>query len=222
MLRPSEEIKKDVVDQLYWDNRVDASDVTVQVDGSHVELHGTVPSLLARQSAETDTWTVRGVTDVTNEINVEFGEPIPAIEDAELHVRRIIDWNPDLRNQEIEVSTSDSLVILEGTVDAYWKKLRAETIALDVLGVSGVENRISVVPTQSILDDTLATNVTSALRRNIGVDERNIDVAVQNGIVTLSGTVATRSERNAAYESALFTVGVREVQDFLRVTGQRP
>lgn len=221
MLRPSEEIKKDVVDQLYWDNRVDASDVSVAVDGSHVRLEGSVPSLIARRSAETDSWAVRGVTDVSNQISVEFGEPVPPVEDAELHVRRMIEWNPDLRNEGIEVSSSDSLIVLDGTVDSYWKKLHAETIALDVLGVSGVENRLQVVPSQSILDDTLAANVEKALARNIAVDERTIDLTVQNGIVTLSGTVATRAERNAAYESALFTVGVREVQDFLKVQGSR-
>jgi osmotically-inducible protein OsmY len=218
MLRPSEEIKKDVTDQLYWDSRVDASDVTVAVDGGRVDLRGKVPSLSARQSAERDAWAVRGVTDVQNEVTVEFGEPIPSTEDAELHIRRMLEWNPDLRSQDIQVSVTNGLVTLDGTVDAFWKKLRAETVALEVLGVSGVENRLKVVPSQSIIDETIAENVGSALRRNISVDSRRIDIAVENGVVTLTGTVPTWNERNAAFESALFTEGVRDVQDFLTVS----
>lgn len=221
MLRPSEDIKKDVTDQLYWDGRVDASDVKVGVDGGTVHLTGSVPSLSARRSAERDAWTVRGVTDVHNEITVEFGEPTPPTKDASAHIQRMLEWNPDLRDQDVQVSMNNGLVYLDGTVDAFWKKLRAESIAMEVLGVSGVENRLKVVPTQSLVDETVAAHVEASLERNLSVDERNIDIKVANGVVTLTGEVSSRHERDAAFESVLFATGVRDVQDFLTV-GARP
>ena len=39
-----ETIDKQVVDQLYWDSRVNASEVAVTVQNGKVTLHGTVPS----------------------------------------------------------------------------------------------------------------------------------------------------------------------------------
>ncbi|TFF85228.1 BON domain-containing protein, partial [Candidatus Heimdallarchaeota archaeon] len=38
-----EEIKKKLTDQLYWDTRVDASDIDIDVNGSSVTLSGKVP-----------------------------------------------------------------------------------------------------------------------------------------------------------------------------------
>ena len=56
MVQTSEEIKKDVVDQLYWDNRIDASSVTVEVDGGRVKLKGTAPTYTAKEAARMDAW----------------------------------------------------------------------------------------------------------------------------------------------------------------------
>jgi hyperosmotically inducible protein len=54
MARTEEQIKRDVVDQLYWDNRVDASDVTVEVSNGTVTLRGTVPTYFASTAALND------------------------------------------------------------------------------------------------------------------------------------------------------------------------
>lgn len=50
-----EKIKKNVTDQLYWDHRVDASDVQIEVDEGVVTLSGNVPSFTAKDAAYDDT-----------------------------------------------------------------------------------------------------------------------------------------------------------------------
>lgn len=60
MARTEEQIKRDVVDQLFWDIRVDASDVTVEVSNGTVTLRGTVPTYLAAKAAIDDSWCVLG------------------------------------------------------------------------------------------------------------------------------------------------------------------
>jgi osmotically-inducible protein OsmY len=72
-----------------------------------------------------------------------------------------------------------------------------------------------VVPTHSVLDETISENVLAALRRNVGIDETLINVKVENGIVTLSGSVRSWVARNAAFDAALFTDGVVDVVDNL-------
>jgi osmotically-inducible protein OsmY len=220
MVGSSEDIKRDIIDQLYWDNRVDASDVTVDVQEGHVTLMGSVPSYLAQQSALDDAWIVEGVVSIDNEIDVDFGETVPNHEDLRTHLENTFRWNPNLTDQAIEVSVDNSLVTLTGSVDAVWKKLRAENICLSVLGVHGVTNEIRVVPTHSVLDETISENVMAALQRNVGVDETAISVKVEHGVVTLSGTVHSWIGRNAAFDAALFTDGVIDVIDNLVIDTQ--
>lgn len=215
MIRTSEDIKKDIIDQLYWDNRVDASDVNVDVREGYVTLMGSVPSFLAQQSVQDDAWIVEGVVQIENQIDVEFGETVPGHEDLRTHLANMFRWNPNLTDQPIEISVDNGIVTLTGTTDAVWKKLRAENICLGVLGVQGVTNEITVVPTHSVLDETIADSIMAALTRNVGVDERAVNVKVERGIVTLSGTVSSWVARNAAFDTALFTDGVVDVVDNL-------
>ena len=126
-------------------------------------------------------------------------------------------WNPNLTDQPIEINVDNGIVTLTGDTDAVWKKLRAENICLSVLGVQGVSNEIRVVPTHSVLDETIAENIMAALRRNAGVDETRINVKVENGIVTLSGAIPSWSARNSSFDTALFTDGVVDVIDKLVV-----
>ena len=217
MLRTSEDIKKDIIDQLYWDNRVDASDVNVDVQEGDVTLLGSVPSFLAQQSAINDAWTVEGVVRIDNQIDVTFGETVPRHQDLQEHLQNMFRWNPNLTDQPIEINVDNGIVTLTGDTDAVWKKLRAENICLSVLGVQGVSNEIRVVPTHSVLDETIAENIMAALRRNAGVDETRINVKVENGIVTLSGAIPSWSARNSSFDTALFTDGVVDVIDKLVV-----
>ena len=89
MIRTDEEIKKDIVDHLYWDYGVDASDVKVEVSDSNVTLTGTVQSYAARGAAVSDAWSVRGVTDVDNLLSVHFLPTFAAPTDAELSLIHI-------------------------------------------------------------------------------------------------------------------------------------
>jgi hypothetical protein len=71
-MRKAEEIKKDVVNQLAWDSRVDASNISVKVEDNEVSLSGTVPFFSEKDNAENIAWAVDGVYSIDNELNVKF------------------------------------------------------------------------------------------------------------------------------------------------------
>lgn len=218
-MRPDERIKTDVVDQMAWDNRIDASNISVRVDGGRVELDGTVPRTWARWAAEDDAWVVEGVTDVENRLQLEFPATVtaPSDTDIEADVRQSLALSPALDGNEIDVSASGGLVTLEGSVDALWKKVQAEKKAMDVRGVVGIINKVTVVPTESLADEIIAKDVVDAVDRNLSVRAEDVDVTVSNGRVTLNGTVPSTVAKTAAYNSALFTSGVTAVEDRLVV-----
>jgi osmotically-inducible protein OsmY len=76
-----ERIKKDIVKQLNYNHRVDASRVIVAVEDGKVKLEGSVPTYMGRQIAEKDVFTVLGVLAVENNLEVKHSGRISAASD---------------------------------------------------------------------------------------------------------------------------------------------
>lgn len=210
LTRTDEDIKADVVNQFKWDARIDASDISVTVDNGKVKLGGEVPSVTGKTAAADDAYLVDGVISVENNLKVSFPETktVPTDADIKTNVVDALSFNSDLESYKVDVTVDKGWVTLEGTVNAYWEKIEAENEALDVNGVLGVTNNLAVVPTGSYLDENIAQDIVSALERNVHVNADDIDVKVEDGEVTLDGTVKTYTAKNAAFDSALYTPGV--------------
>ena len=80
-------------------------------------------------------------------------------------------------------------------------------------GVAGLSNRIRLRSSQAA--SSVQSDIESALVRTSILDARRIHVAVHGSDVTLSGTVRTWDERNAATRSAWSLPGVRSVVDMM-------
>jgi osmotically-inducible protein OsmY len=212
-----EKIKKDVVDQLYWDSRVDASEIDIEIDDGKVILKGDVPDYGSKASASSDAWTIEGVTAVENDIMVNYPSSItvPTDEDIASNIRTSLELDVDIDAADIDISVTGGIVTLEGSVDAYWKKERVEDTASNSEGVVDIVNKISIVPTEDFLDKDIAEEIMGSISRNFNVDEENIDVIVKNGEVTLSGSVSDWNAYRAVLDAAEFTPGVKDVKDHL-------
>ncbi|MGV9199918.1 MAG: BON domain-containing protein [Promethearchaeia archaeon] len=215
MVRTDEDIKKDVVDQLYWDPRVDATDVNIDVNDGKVMLTGTVPDYTAKGACSSDAWVVDGVSTVKNEVIVEFPETfaIPTDEEIRSDIESSLSLNYGIDDSDVDITVVDGLVTLKGTVPTYWEKMKAEDIASGISGVVNVVNKLGVVPTEDIADQIIAEDVISAIARNVNVSVEDIDVEVNDGVVTLSGTVDDWVAYDAAMDAALYTTGVKDVVD---------
>ncbi|HET7553677.1 MAG TPA: BON domain-containing protein [Gemmatimonadaceae bacterium] len=67
-------------------------------------------------------------------------------------------------------------------------------------------------------DDRIEEDVNEALTRHPALDASEIDVKVQNGEVTLTGTVDSRQDKRMAEDAAESCSGVRDVHNQLRVS----
>ena len=84
--------------------------------------------------------------------------------------------------------------------------------------MTDVENRLAIVPTRTITDETIGTDIINALKRNVLIAAELVDVRVTNGVVTLSGSVPNWSALRAARNAAYHTAGVIDVRDSLAIT----
>ncbi|KUG19663.1 MAG: BON domain-containing protein [Methanomicrobiaceae archaeon] len=217
MALSDEEIKKQAVDGLYWDTRVDAAKVSVQVENGRVILTGTVPGYNVRMRAAEDAWNVDGVVWVENRILVRPPPAVPIASDEDIKESVVRALAEDLETADIRVLVNDATVVLEGSVDEYWKKSEAEWIACRARGVCDIENKLAVAPTMSIMDRAIADDVRAANERNRNVNIGDVDITVTDGVVTLSGSVPNRAALRAAVNAAEFTRGVVDVVDELAI-----
>jgi osmotically-inducible protein OsmY len=214
-----EQIRTDIENQLFWDSRIDETGVTVTVVNGEVALKGSVSTFMAKQAAEDDAWVIPGVVAVENNITVEYPTTVTLPTDADIksNVKNVFTWNAVIDTQDLEVSVSDGIVTLRGSVDSYWKMLRAEELVLDVRGVLGVVNEMAVVPTEDFVDETIAEDIVNALKRGPNLNVDDITVEVDDGVVTLTGTVPNAYGRTIARDAALYTPGVVGINNYLMV-----
>jgi osmotically-inducible protein OsmY len=212
-----EKIKKDVVDQLYWDSRVDASEIKVEVENGEVKLTGKVPNYNAKGSASSDAWAIEGVREVNNQIEVEYpiSIKVPTDEEIETDIITSLELNRNIDSTDIDLSVAGGIVTIEGSVDAYWKKTEVEETVSGASGVIDIINKLTIVPTENFLDKDIAEDIVGSISRNFKVNAENVDVKVKNGEVTLSGTVADWSAYRAVMDATEFTAGVTDINDNL-------
>jgi len=135
-------------------------------------------------------------------------------------------------------------VVLTGTVDSFFEKAEADDVASGVRGVLSVENKLAVKRPQAAFlmypyiypyypypyawswstvpakptepDKEIAKNIESEMFWSPFVSENEVHVAVMNGKATLTGTVDSWRERDAATDNA-FEGGAVAVANKLKV-----
>lgn len=128
-------------------------------------------------------------------------------------------FDPRLDTAHLGVAAADGVVTLSGQADSEEARHAASETAMRVGGVRGLVNEIAVqLPVHHQQDDTALTRAAvTALSNNLLVPDRRVRVQVQQGVVTLSGTVTWHFERLAALHAVRMLRGVRGVQDRIEV-----
>jgi len=125
----------------------------------------------------------------------------------------------------VTVSVKDGVATLNGETKSYPARDSAVAIVNRMPGVKDVVNNIAVAPT-SIFDDEIRIRATRAIYRDSVLSRYAIDPAkpirilVNNGKLTLEGTVANAMDKNVAGIRAGQVFGVFSVENNLAVAKQ--
>lgn len=128
-------------------------------------------------------------------------------------VQDAIKWEPLLTAAEIGVTAKDGIVILTGTVDSYAKKIEAEVATKNVAGVKALVEKIIVKVGTPLnkTDSEIATESLNALKNSWESPTDKIKVKVENGLVTLTGSVTWNYQKDAANNAVKYLSGVTSV-----------
>ncbi len=129
--------------------------------------------------------------------------------------------NPKVRRAQDAVASGivKTVDAVEARIDAF--ELRGKDIKEDIANTGRVVRRSVRATGASVADATRDTRITAAIKAKLLADGElsawNISVATSDGMVTLSGHVATHDQIGRAMLMALETGGVQEVVSNLRV-----
>lgn len=155
--------------------------------------------------AGTDERSVGGVWDdsaITTKINAELVK------------------DPLTKARKIDVDTLRGEVILTGVVETEEVLKRAVEIAGQVPGVKTVKNNLQVGSKsigRTIDDKVIGSKIKAKLLKEPGIRSLNIDVDVNNGVVSLTGVVESKEQKDRVMEIAWTTSGTVKVIDNIKV-----
>ena len=215
--RSDEEIQKALEDTYFYDPRVISFNPKITVHYGVVTLSGIVDNALAKKAAAQDAHNTLGVVRVINNLKVR-PQTIPSNDKLERRVHTALSENPYIDQFDLTVSAYGGIIYLSGTVNTSWERNLATRVAEGINGVVYVVNNINYEHQWVWKPDReIEQEVKDQLYWSPFVDQDNIQVAVDNGVVTLTGTVGTWSERQTAEDDA-YEGGAKDVINELNVT----
>lgn len=214
-----------------------ANDLKVTVQKGKAVLTGQVDEKISKELAGEIAQGVSGIKDVDNQIVVDanympkansngFGDKI---DDANISaaIRSKLQWNKDVDDVGTEVMTKSGRVSLNGTVNNQNAKDITHRLALNTRGVKSITNNLKIqsatvskdekaklkneTESHNISDSWITAKVKSSFMYSSNINGSDIDVSTNNGIVTLTGKVASGSEQSLAVETAQNIRGVKSV-----------
>lgn len=120
---------------------------------------------------------------------------------------------------EIGVEVQDGIVTLSGNVASFLEKCEAERVAARVAGARAIVVSLEVLPTSKDrhTDADIAKAALAVLKWHAGLPVDSMHVKVENGWVTIEGSVESYTQRVLAENAVRTLRGVRGVINDIKV-----
>lgn len=218
-------LRKKIIDHLYWDSTVDASNIEVTVSNPSgiVTLEGSVNNFVGKILATDIVQKIPGVTAVNNNLNVIFSKDAKAVKDKDLkdNIKHIFLTSLYDSLSLVKVDVENGLVTLSGNVPKLWLKSKAFKLVSEMKGVKDILNKIVVLPTTKIVDRMISEDIASAITRKLGILADSIFVKVDEGIVVLQGSLPAIAGKKTILSAVENTEGVIAIEDNLIIDFDR-
>lgn len=215
-MRTDSDIQQDVMEELTWEPLLHASEIGVAVKNGVVTLSGTVDMYKKKTLAERAAQRVTGVKAVAEDIEVKL-LPDDKKNDAEIAeaILTSLKWHSALQAGKIKIKVENGWVTLDGETEWAFQCKAAQRIIENTIGVTGITNRIKIVPLLS--PSEVKRRINSAFHRSATVDSEKIEITVDGNKVILSGKVRSYAEKKDAESAAWMAPGVNSVQNRLEI-----
>jgi osmotically-inducible protein OsmY len=185
----------------------------VLVNGG-VVFSGDVPNWTVRRRALLLASSMRGVINVTDQMNIQRG----GVKDAEIlkAVAGLLDPAKEtLGLKDLKVEVEDGVVTMSGAASTFQTRVRAEEIAGTVLGAIRIVNKLRAADAPAGTDDTTVRRAIASYLKDFRQYPYagEIEVQVRGGRAVLTGQVPLYLARQQAGTMVGLVGGVREVEN---------
>lgn len=223
--RNDDDIKADVEAQLNLDVYLCDLPINVSVRDAVVTLTGSVGSKYEKMLAERETRYLSHVKNVKNDLKIATWENRGARKhrstgdsdsDLRKHVKKVMSSDTRVDASSIDVTAYGGHVTLRGSVPFMYQKRAAARDANNTVGVAWVTNDLLVtaIPRQ---DDSILTDILSCFDSDYLMSGMDVTIRVRDGVVSLTGSVSSKLDRQHAEELVTRVPGVKKIRDYIRV-----
>jgi osmotically-inducible protein OsmY len=140
-------------------------------------------------------------------------------EEIQHAVLRELAWDTRVEVAEVGVEVTEGVVTLTGLVSSYGEKVAAQEAAHRVAGVHDVVNAIEVkaLGAKARSDVELAHMARHVLEWDVLVPDEGITLTVDNGWITLDGTVNMWAQRDEVERAIQHLAGVQGITNLITV-----
>lgn len=201
---------ENIMDKLKTSPDIDHSNISIAISDGIVILGGSVKSYTEKYLAEEAVEKISQVRAIANELQVNLEQTHKRSDvDIARAALNALEWNTLIPSEKIKVLVSEGHLTLDGDVEFYFQRMRAEKAVHDLLGVTYVTNNIKIKPSTSSIK--AKETIIKEFVRNARIDATNIDVEINESEVTLKGKVKNIDEEREAIEIAWSVPGVSSV-----------
>lgn len=215
----AEIVKKEITDsgitsvvekELKHEKEVVPDDVDVSTSQGIVTLSGSVDNILAKERAVKIAESIRGVRGVIDQTTVT---PVSrSDEDVRKDILAALMQDPATQSYQVHVTVENAAATLTGSVGSYGERRLAARIAKGVKGVKEVRNDVTINYLVKRTDAEIANDIKARLQWDVWINGELIKPVVEDGKVTLTGTIGSAISKSRALDDA-WVGGVTSVDD---------
>ncbi|MDN5870312.1 MAG: BON domain-containing protein [Nitrococcus sp.] len=212
------------------DRAIDLRRYPIQVHhGDAVRLEGTVADIEVKRRAIQIAHRIAGNAGIDDRLRLDVARPRPNDELRQAVAGSLMQEPAFVELQLLEelpahpaedwfhVSAHAGVVMLEGVVGSLSHRRLAEVLAWWTPGTADVDNRLHVQPPERDSDDEIADVIRIVLEKEPAFDIAQIQIEVDDRVVSLRGLVHSEEERRIAAWDCWCIPGVHDVLNQLEV-----